>query len=240
MLVAPLAHADDAADCSASYQLAQREKMSGRFREARAELLACAKPTCPKFIASDCTGWLAEVELELPTIVVAALDASGKDLAGAELRVDGEVVPNDGLPHAFDPGAHVVELRAGGRAFQQNVTLRTGEKARRVELRFAPAPPTLEIVKRPVPASAFAFGGLALAFAATSAVFWGLGTSDASAYNARCAAGPCTIAEHDAVMRELVAGDASLGLAVATAAIATVLVLTRKSVHRPLVAQITF
>jgi hypothetical protein len=239
LLVAPRAHADDATDCSASYQLAQRKKMSGRFREARAELLVCAKPTCPKFIASDCTGWLAEVELELPTIVLAALDASGKDLAGAELRVDGEVVPNDGLPHAFDPGAHVVELRAGGHTLEQNVTLRTGEKARRVELRFAPATPAPEIVRRPVPASAFAFGGLSLAFVATSAVFWGIGTSDANAYN-RCAPGPCTGAEHDAVMRELVAGDVSLGLAVATAAIATVLVLTRKTLHRPLVAQITF
>jgi hypothetical protein len=236
LAVASLAHADENADCSASYQKAQRERMEGQFRAARAELLACAKPSCPKFISSDCTGWLAEVEQQLPTIVLAAFDDSGKDLVGAELRVDGEIVPNDGVPHAFDPGTHTIELRAGSRRAEQSVTLRTGEKARRVELRLAPLPAAPEIVRRPVPASAFAFGGLALAFIATSGVMWGIGTSDASAYNTRCAAGPCSSAEHDSVLRELVVGDVALGLAITSAAIATVLVLTRKTIRQPALA----
>jgi hypothetical protein len=236
---APLVHADEAGDCSASYQNAQREKMSGRFREARAELVACAKPTCPKFISNDCVGWLAEIEQQIPTLVLAAFDENGKDVAG-ELRVDGERVPNDGVPHAFDPGTHAIELRVGARRVEQSVTLRTGEKARRVELRLAPLPAAPEIVRRPVPASAFAFGGLALAFIATSGIMWGIGTSDANAYNTRCAAGPCTSAEHDSVMRELVIGDVALGLAVTSAAIAMVLVLTRKTIHQPLTVAIRF
>jgi hypothetical protein len=237
---APLGHADENAECGASYQKAQREKMAGHFRAARAELLVCAKPACPKFISSDCTGWLAEIEQQLPTIVLAAIDENGKDLAGAELAVDGETVPNDGLPHAFDPGTHAIELRAGARRVEQSVTLRTGEKARRVELRFAPTAATPERVRRPVPASAFVFGGFALAFIATSGIFWGIGTSDANAYNARCAAGPCTSAEHDTVLRELVVGDVALGLAVTSAVIATVLVLTRKTIHEPVTLAIRF
>jgi hypothetical protein len=240
---AHVARADETADCSAAYQNAQRQKMAGRFREARAELLVCAKPSCPKFIATDCTGWLAEVEQQLPAIVFAALDENGRDIPKAEVRVDGELVVDatDGLPHPFDPGEHAIELRSGTRAMTERLLLRTGERSRRVELRFArTSAATRELVRRPIPASAFAFGGLALAFVATSSVLWAAGTSDANAYDTRCLSGPCTSAERDRVMRELVAGDVSLGLAIASASIATILVLTRKSVHAPLVARITF
>ena len=244
LALAPFARADENAECSASYQKAQREKMAGHFREARAELLACAKPTCPKFISNDCTGWLAEVDQQLPTVVLVAVDENGKDVSDAELRVDGEVVPNDGLPHAFDPGMHRFQLRAGWRMAEQDQTLRTGEKARRIELRlarpygFAPVPE--RPVHRPVPASAYVFGGLALAFIATSGIMWGIGTIDANAYNARCRAGPCTSAERDSVTRELVVGDVALGLAITSAAIATVLVLTRKTIHEPITIAIRF
>lgn len=216
--------------------------MAGHFREARAELIVCAKPACPKFIASDCTGWLAEVEAELPTVVFAAIDENGRDLVDAEVRVDGELVTNatDGLAHAFDPGAHVVEIRAGVRVAEEKLTLRTGEKARRVELRFAHARSPFEVVLSPVPVSAFAFGGLALAFGATSAVMWAVGASDANAYNARCDAGPCSSGDRASVLRELVVGDVSIGLALVSATIATVVVLTRKTTRTPLAAMITF
>ena len=242
LLAAEIAYADETAECSAAYQNAQRQKMAGRFREARANLLVCAKPSCPQFISSDCTGWLPEIEQQLPTLVFAALDESGHDVANAEVRVDGERVPNatDGLPHPFDPGEHAIELRSGARVMTQRLVLRTGEKARRIELRFPSVPGSTspELVRRPIPASAFAFGGLALAFVATSSIFWAIGTSDANAYNASCPT--CTTAHRDGVLRELVVGDVSLGLAVASATIATILVLTRKSVRTPLVARITF
>src|SRR5262249_12997869 len=157
----------------------------------REELVTCARDVCPAFIRTDCTAWLPEVTSALPTIVIAPLDGDGRDLAGGVVSVDNKVVnAATGLEVPLDPGEHVVTLEAPAGRIRQRVVVRTGEKARRVELRLAKQP---DVTSGPepthrssVPWTVFALGGSAVVLGAAGGILWGVGSSGASAYNARC------------------------------------------------------
>jgi hypothetical protein len=228
------AHADGTAGCATDYEHAQRLRKAGQLVESRASLLACAQPSCPAFIRSDCTTWLAEVDATTPTVVIAAVGEDGRDLASAAVSIDGVSLPGatDGLGHALDPGLHVFRLMVGSRAVDQNVVVRSGEKERRVELRLPPldgaagAPPPI----RPVPSSVFALGGLAVLSIGTGSVLWATGTSAADRYNTDCgSAAGCTSAARASVLRQLVAGDVLWGVGIASAVTAAGLFLARPS-----------
>jgi hypothetical protein len=210
--------------------------MGGRLQEARAQLLVCVRDGCPRFIHDDCAQWLSEVEATQPTLVFAALDDAGRDLTGATVSLDGAAVANatDGREHTVDPGQHVVRLQALGRSVEASIVVRSGEKARRVELRLPPAErPTLAAPtaspggERPVPASVWVTGGTSVALLATGFVLWGVGRAAASRYDAQCQSSGCTAGDHDAVERQLVAGDVAVGVGVVVAAVAAYLFLSR-------------
>ncbi len=224
------ARADDA-ECSASYQSAQRLRIAGKLRASRDALLACTQLSCAEFIKTDCTRWLGEVEAALPTVVFAAVDDDGSDLLGAETFVDGERIADatDGLPHALDPGAHAIVLRARGRSVEQHVVLRAGDKGRRLELRLV-REAVIAARSRPVPLATYVFGGVALALFAVGGSFWGVGTSDASAYNAQCIAVGCSSDARASVLRELVVGDVAFATGLVSAVVATIFFVARPSV----------
>ncbi|HEY6462313.1 MAG TPA: hypothetical protein VIY73_19230, partial [Polyangiaceae bacterium] len=100
-----LAHAANASEreaCFSAAESAQRVRAQGHLLDAREKLRVCAHPTCPAAVRDDCTTWLAEVEEELPSIVVHARDAAGNDVADVRVLVDGVKVAErlDGLPVA--------------------------------------------------------------------------------------------------------------------------------------------
>jgi hypothetical protein len=215
------ARADEKATCSAKYQSAQRLRAAGKLTLARADLLRCAEPTCATFVSNDCKTWLAEVDGELPTLVFAVLDSNGGDVPSAVIRVDGTEVARgaDGLGHAIDPGEHVVEATTGSLTFRQQIVVRVGERARRVELR--PAGPSPALSDRPAspeahpPVGAYVLGGLAIAAIAAGSVLWLTGSNAARTYNAECESTGCTVSQHDSAQRQLVAGDIGWGVGLA-------------------------
>src|SRR5262245_56106628 len=64
--------------CAQAYETAQRLREGHRLREAREQLLVCARPECPALLRRDCAPWLGEVEAVLPSIVVVARTADGQ------------------------------------------------------------------------------------------------------------------------------------------------------------------
>ena len=234
LLTSSLAHAD-ANDCSVGYQASQRDRNAGRLVSARASLVQCSSPTCPKFIADDCTRWLAEVDAAVPTVVLASLAGDGSDLAAAVFFVDDVIVPNgnDGLTHEFDPGEHTFELRAQGQIVKRKIVLRTGEKSRRIELRLetprvVDAPPRSIVTSRPVPIGTWIFAAATAVFAGVGTGFWIVGSNDAHDYNARCASpAGCSSSDRQSALRELVIGDVAWMGAAASAITSVVFFVTR-------------
>ncbi len=149
------AWADDKAACLDANGQAQTLRDARRLVDAREQLRICARAECPRVVRSDCVTWLAEVEKALPTVVLSAKDATGKDVREATVTVDGKALATrlDGQALAVDPGPHTFRFeRADGAAATQQVVIRDGEKARAVSVVLAAGAPVAP-VPVPVPAS---------------------------------------------------------------------------------------
>src|SRR4051794_29874474 len=80
MLSVGSARADDRHGCAAAAERAQALRGSAKLRAALTELLACSQPRCPAIVREDCVKWVSEVQEQMPTIVVRAHDARGRDV----------------------------------------------------------------------------------------------------------------------------------------------------------------
>jgi hypothetical protein len=170
----------------------------------------------------------------LPTIVVAPLDRDGHDLPGSVVAIDGVVTDaTSGLEVSLDPGEHVVAAQWHGAHAEQHVVLRTGEKARRVELRVDPEVTSATKPERaPPPTSLYLFGGATVVAGTVGGILWGVGSADARSYNASCASTGCTSQDRDHVKTELVVGDVVMSLA-AAALITTAVIFVSWISHAP-------
>src|SRR5262245_12861574 len=94
--------------CVASHLQNQKLRKQGKLSDAKKELLVCVQEGCPPPVRAECEGWLEEVESQMPTIVVSALDAAGKDTVEVSVSIDGRRVSDrlDGRPVPLDPGPH--------------------------------------------------------------------------------------------------------------------------------------
>ena len=99
-------------------------------------LLSCSRPECPATVLRDCSQWMNEVVALMPTVVLGARDAQGRDVLSARVSMDGVVVANglDGKTIEVDPGTHTFRFEAGGAATEQRVLIREGEKGRLVSV----------------------------------------------------------------------------------------------------------
>jgi hypothetical protein len=105
-----------AAECLASNNAALRSDNDHKFREERAELLACAAPSCPADIRKECIRRADEIGAAIPTIVFEGKDSAGNDLSAVKVTMDREVLTErlDGMALSVDPGAHTFIFEAAG------------------------------------------------------------------------------------------------------------------------------
>lgn len=106
-----------------------------KLLDAREKLRACAAPTCKEWMVADCTKRLAELEGRIPTVVFAARDENGAEIADATI-LEGEKLVTarlDGRAFETDPGEHVFvfALRDGSR-HEVKVLVHEGKKAQQV------------------------------------------------------------------------------------------------------------
>ncbi|WP_438030710.1 hypothetical protein [Sorangium sp. So ce233] len=129
--------------CAAAYERAQGLRRDGRLLEAREALITCSQPTCPAAAVADCGPWLAEVEQSLPSVVIAAKDADGRERLDVRVLVDGRLLAAalDGKALPVDPGPRTFRFEpATGPAVEERVLIREGEKNRAITVTLgAPA-----------------------------------------------------------------------------------------------------
>jgi hypothetical protein len=132
----------DKADCATTYERSQELRAAGKMREAGETLVRCADPTCPRFIQNDCTQWLVEVQRDMPTVVFAVKDERGSESTRVKVSLDGEVIATelDGRAIAVNPGMHTFRFEIeGASSIERSYVIRQGQKARFLEVSFAPS-----------------------------------------------------------------------------------------------------
>lgn len=144
--------AQDKEACLDAASKAQKLRSSHWLVEAREQLRICASSTCPTAVQSDCTGWLAEVERSLPTVVVGAKSPGGADRFDVQVTVDGTPLPSKfaGQAVPMNPGAHAFHFQAAdGSVVDQQVLVREGEKNQEVSVVIGSAPPPAQPAPAP-------------------------------------------------------------------------------------------
>lgn len=224
----------DHAECGAAYVAAQKLMREGKLRAARTQLIQCAKDCLPE-VERDCTTWLTEVGSSMPTIVVIALDAQGKELADVQVQVDGEQRADslDGRALEIDPGRRKLKVTRGATVHEVDLTILQGEKNRRVEIDFPEVNPRLvqaepgarhgaDSQRSPasgLPKGAWIAGSVSLTSLLGAAYFW------LAAENLRqdlldrgCAPG-CPEADRESIRDRRLIGDVLLGVSVVSAGV---------------------
>lgn len=235
---------DEKRQCADAYERAQELRMAHRLLDAREQLVACSRPSCPKAAVEDCAVWLRQVQAAIPSVVVRVVDAAGAPLPGARVTIDG--APSDaasaGTAVDLDPGTHTIRVEAEGHSpAESGIALREGDRNRLVTFSLtsiqpvAPAPaaeqPSPAPSSVPVPALVAAgIGGVALAG-------WGYfgvrGLVDRSAIEASGCLPHCGDEQVSAVNREFLVADVSLGVAVVAVAIASWIWLSGRHAAAP-------
>ncbi len=130
--------ADTKTACIDAAEGAQKLRTTGHLTEARAQLLQCTRDACPKVVRDDCTSWIAEVDKEMPSLIVRARSPKGDDVDGAVVIDDKPARDHvDGTALAIDPGPHTVRIVPSDPAFapaDTKVIVAAGEKNRIVTL----------------------------------------------------------------------------------------------------------
>jgi len=225
------------AACGKAYVDGQHLRAAHMLLEARRALAVCAVESCPQAVRPDCGQWLSEVNRDIPTIAVHALDASGADVADVRISVDGEVVADKlaGLPIELDPGAHMLRFdRADAPPIMQSVVAVLGEKLRPVSVRFAApqvaaaAQPEPPVPARPVPLATWVLGATGVVAGAVTAGLWASAQSQYSSLKASCAP-KCNPSQADSTRTEMIAGDVTVVVGSAALVAAAVFYFLRPS-----------
>ncbi len=126
---------DDKRACVASADEGQLLRDGGKYSLALPQFKSCADDRCPAVVRSQCGLWLRQLIDATPTMVFAATDTQGRDLADVRVVVDSHPLAEelDGRPIAFDPGQHEIRFEARGHeAAVTIVVIHAGDKNRLV------------------------------------------------------------------------------------------------------------
>jgi hypothetical protein len=148
------ARADDKTDCADAHASGQRQQRDGHFREARRLYELCSRAVCPAVLTNECTGFLAKLADDMPSIVVAARDRSGKETLDVRIAIDGETIAHriTGLALPLDPGEHVLRFyELEGAVVEQTIVLHVGESNRQILVDFSNKPAETTVAPLPPP-----------------------------------------------------------------------------------------
>ena len=240
------ARADEKQRCVTASEEGQELRDNGNYRRAREAFSTCARETCPQLVRRDCANWQAELEDAWPSVIVSAKDGKGDDLVDVRVLLDGELLASklDGKPTRVNPGEHVLRCEADGYpTTESRVVIRAGEKNRVIEVQLGPtateaakgqddrsthAPSEPSGGQETKRTSAIAFGAIALAAFGSEAYFGLTGLSDRSTLMSQpCAQhATCSQSDVDSIRTKFTVADISLGVGLASAALAVYLYLT--------------
>ncbi len=119
--------------CVAAADRGQALRNGGQYLAARDEFARCSDERCPTLVREQCTAWLRQAVESTPTVVFAATDETGRDLAQVTVTAEGRPMADrlDGRPVELDPGRHELRFEAPDReAVVLDVVLRAGDRNR--------------------------------------------------------------------------------------------------------------
>lgn len=242
--VGTIARADGRAEttkaCVAAVEEGQLDRYKGHLRAARAAFLVCADAACPGPIRADCSRWLAEVSLSLPTAVIR--QTWEEDAIGARVYMDGKplLVRGEGLALPLDPGEHTFRFEIdGARPVETSHVIREGEKNRVLQVVFSPLAkspaakvttpeggPSAPLPRAPLPLGAYVAAGGGLLGIAAFVVLAVSGTSELEYLRGTCKT-TCAPSRVTAARQQLLVGDIALGAGLVSLGAAAWLVLSR-------------
>jgi len=129
--------------CIAANEAVQYLREAHKLREAHEKLLLCVSDACPGPVRADCAQRLDEVAKATPSIVFDVKDASGNDVSGVMITMDGQpLAGNAGTAIELDPGEHAFVFEAAGLAkVEKKFVVVEGVKGRREVVRVGSAKP---------------------------------------------------------------------------------------------------
>jgi hypothetical protein len=125
--------------CVQASDKAQQLRVAGKLLAARDTLRICVQDSCPGVVREACAQWLNEVQASLPSIVIGAKDADGKDLLDLKVSIDGALVTEHlgGLAVSIDPGRHKMKYeKPNGAVLEEEILVGEGAKNREVAVVF--------------------------------------------------------------------------------------------------------
>ncbi|MCC6646093.1 MAG: hypothetical protein IT374_11045 [Polyangiaceae bacterium] len=233
--------------CVEAHGDGQAQRKAGKVLAARDRFLVCADEACPAVVRKECLAWAQEVDGEAASFVV---DASLDDAqtSAVVVSIDGRIVARqlDGRPITADPGPHALRFETtGAPAIEQQVTLLTGEKHRRLPVAFrrqpaTPSPATTPsaapdaplVAVSPAPSRSalpLVFGGVGAVGVAGFAYFGLAASRKKSDLDDRGCKPACPRGDVDAVKRDYLFANVSLGVGVLGLGVATYLLVGRAS-----------
>jgi hypothetical protein len=201
-------------ECIAAHTEGQRLGREGRLLAAHVQFLACGADTCPAIIRKDCVAFDVEVETALPSVVLALVDAQGREVRDAGVTIDdgATALSLDGRDVALDPGSHRVRFTTrSGRWTTLTVVLGEGEKLRRVVGTLPPLEPPPSSSFLPVPTLAYVFGGVGVAALGSFTYFAISGRAKQTDLESHCAP-HCSQGEVDTMRTRYLIADVSLAV----------------------------
>jgi len=240
----------DVTACVQAHTSGQREAKAGHLKAASEAFASCvSRDGCPDAIRSECADFYKTTERNIPTLIFAGLDQTGSDLIEVRVFADDQLLTErlDGRPIALDPGEHHIRYELpSGQVLESEVLVREGEKNRIVSLRAkaaaqsdaeASAPnPETRGSDRKLPTSFWVASSLSAAGLVSFGAFAALGHGKQKSLDAcspNCSADQQ--ADYDAMRRDYLFADISLGIGLASAGVATWLFLShdrsRKAEH---------
>jgi hypothetical protein len=187
--------ADDAS-CIQSYESTQTARKAGKLREAGAEAQKCAAASCPAVLSKDCQKWAGEIDALLPSLVFEVKSNTGQPLTHVKITANGQPLVDraDGPPVTIEPGEvklHFESPEGQGLPVDQTITLKEGEKSKKVSVKLGGSPPPPPAESKPLPLGPVIFGAAGVIAAGVGTVFAIMGAgaeSDLDACKPHCSA----------------------------------------------------
>jgi hypothetical protein len=239
------ARADDVDACVEGADKAQQLRDQAKLVEARQQLISCASSSCPAAVSKQCAKWLQEVDDAIPSVALRVRSPAGADVTDAQVTLDGAPRPDalEGKPIRLDPGAHKFTFKRGDETADATIVLRAGERNRLVDVTLV-APAAAAVVVAPPPEPVMVERGFH--FPWTAGVFVGLGVAsfvgtvalvavannDANDLRTTCAP-TCPVSEVDSAHAKLVAANVTLGVGIASIALAAIFLIADNVGHHP-------
>lgn len=253
ILVIPLRAHADVKSCINSHESGQVEAKAGRLKHAAELFAACgAMEDCPTAVRAECVELYRDVAKSLPTVIFSVVDEQGNDITNVQVYAANQLLTAslDGRALALDPGKYSLKFAfPKGEPVETDVLVREGEKNRVITVKAqvrTPAKSSTPVsvqdrvsseadatnanTRDALPLGVWVSAGVGATAIASWGVFALLGRSKQSKVD-ECSP-KCDASLHgdfDAMRRDYLVADISLGVAVASAGAATWFLLSNNS-----------